>query len=551
MERVFYFSGYRMTVFDWDGKRLIGSRDFQPDDDGFEDFEELLEQSSAITARLLVDMIEEDFRRESIPHVNVFDITALIQRQLERHYRDEDYVHAKIIGRSKIGRRDDRLLLSALTNTGLLAPWLERLNSAKVRLAGIWSLPLITEKLLRPVLNKEKNALIVSRQVRSALRNSFFQDGHLLLSRQAKFDKDMWDKDDFEGVISHLERGAVEIHNFLINQRIMEKDEPLVVYCIMQDESLHSARQLSQDSEHVHFSFVSLEQLFNHFGVKNCEGYGPDALFAYLCTSVSSRSEHYATNEQKTNYYRYLVDRFITQVAEIGSLVCITVAVLLALRSMELDQDQIAISALTDNLTTEFAQQFEGLQTQLDSATAVRDAVSLSTMLTHETSSSPHLYFAPLSQILGQPDFKNIHLKEMNWEKYNSSELGQRVLNEKIQQQDQNDIRAQNQLIAQYQDDSNQLSPRIQSALTLKGSIDTQNTSYRSTIAEMQRLISALRDMEGVETVLLIRSAVDIRDSARFTDDLGIGLDAGVSNLDTDLFEIFLIFAAVKDDKHA
>ncbi|MFT7246543.1 MAG: hypothetical protein ACI82A_003920, partial [Candidatus Azotimanducaceae bacterium] len=140
MERIFYFSGYRMTVFDWDGKTLISSRDFIPNTAGFADFEYLLQQSIKMPARLLVDMIEEDFRRETIPHVNIFDRRSLINRLIDKHYRDEPYVHAKVLDRSKVGRKDDRVILSALTNTALLAPWLERIDKHKARLAGIWSI---------------------------------------------------------------------------------------------------------------------------------------------------------------------------------------------------------------------------------------------------------------------------------------------------------------------------------------------------------------------------------------------------------------------------
>ena len=88
MERIFYFSGYRMTVFDWDEKTLISSRDFLPNTAGFADFEYLLQQSIKMPARLLVDMIEEDFRRETIPHVNLFDRKGLINRLIDKHYRD-------------------------------------------------------------------------------------------------------------------------------------------------------------------------------------------------------------------------------------------------------------------------------------------------------------------------------------------------------------------------------------------------------------------------------------------------------------------------------
>jgi hypothetical protein len=44
---------------------------------------------------------------------------------------------------------------------------------------------------------------------------------------------------------------------------------------------------------------------------------------------------------------------------------------------------------------------------------------------------------------------------------------------------------------------------------------------------------------------------VDIRDSARFSDTLGIGPNDPGTEVDADIFEIFIIFAASKDIEHA
>lgn len=540
MERIFYFSGYRMTVFDWDEKTLISTRDFLPDENGFEDFEYLLTQSITMPARLLVDMIEEDFRREAIPHVNPWDRRGLINRLIERHYRDEPYVHAKVLDRSKTGRKDDNVLLSALTNTALLAPWLDRLRKSNARLAGIWSLPLLTEKLLKPIVNEDKHSLIVSRQVRSALRNSYFRHGKMLLSRQAKFDKDMWDKEDFEGVIANLERGTIEIHNFLLNQKIMDSSDYLNVYCILNDSQMEEARELISNTPQVHYAFFSLERLFAHFKVQGCEDQGAAALFSYLCTRTNPIDDHYGMEDQKSTYYQYLVDRFITQVTEIGSLVCITAAVIFALNSLKLDQQQEILNLERNKLQADYSERYSAMASELESAPNVKAAVDLVNDFKRDTEQTPQSFLPSVGRVLIQNQFDNIRVDELGWKKFPSTELAQLIVTHKLSLTEESDPYLQETLMQEYLEDMQTESvPKLQATVSLFGRIDTEGYSYRSTISAMQSLVDELEKLPGVELVLLIQTAVDVRDTARFTGQVG-NEESGAS-ADTDKFEILIV----------
>jgi hypothetical protein len=42
IKRIFYYSGYRMKVFEWLDRELLGSCEFEPDEEGFEQFNDYL-----------------------------------------------------------------------------------------------------------------------------------------------------------------------------------------------------------------------------------------------------------------------------------------------------------------------------------------------------------------------------------------------------------------------------------------------------------------------------------------------------------------------------
>ena len=536
MERVFYFSGYRMTVFDWDGKHLFGSRDFQPDDEGFREFEKLLKSSVSMSSRLLVDMIEEDFRRETIPHVNRFDRRALISRQLARHYREDDYVHARLIGRTTVGRRDDQVLMSALTNTGLLAPWLERLEQYDVLLAGIWSLPLLSEKLIKPLRFDADHVLLVSRQVRSSLRNSYMHKGKLMISRQAKFDKEMWDKEDFEGVISNLERSTLEVYNFLVNQRMMAGEDQLCVFFLVQQEQIEQAAALVKPHDNIQYEFVSLESAYAQFGLQGCEGYGSAALFSYLCTRKSAFYDHYGKNEQKAAYHRHLIEKVVENATQIGSLLLITIAVLLALKGMELDLQQENRARDYAMLEAENEARFGDIRSELDNATYIKGAVQLVAQVAKDARQAPHEYFGVVSEVLSRREFKNIELLEMDWQKYSEAEV-QTILREqrvRFVTKDPNiyfDPNDQQVFSEEHPD-------QRRSILSLKGNIDTSKLSYRETIDTMNRFVQDLASMDQIDDVVLVRTAADVRATSRFTDQIR---GENTTNQASSEFEILIV----------
>jgi hypothetical protein len=129
-----------MTVLHWRGKSFTGVGSFEPDEDGFDKFRSYLQSSAKIATKLLIDVIEEDFRQDTIPHVYGKDRKAVISRLIDRYYRSSrQYTYAEIFGRQKSGRKDSKILIGAITNPGLILPWIEIIDECNIALSGIWS----------------------------------------------------------------------------------------------------------------------------------------------------------------------------------------------------------------------------------------------------------------------------------------------------------------------------------------------------------------------------------------------------------------------------
>ncbi|MFT7685391.1 MAG: hypothetical protein ACI9FB_000734 [Candidatus Azotimanducaceae bacterium] len=543
MERIFYFSGYRMKVFEWDDRELLGSFDFEPDDDGLASFEEFLRDSIPTTTKVLVDMIEEEFLSETIPHVNFWDRKLLIKRLVERHYREEDNVHVQVIGRNTKGRKDDQVLISALTNTGLLEPWLTRIDKYSVKVAGVWSLPLLMSRVFKAKFQGGDNTLVVTRQIRSALRNTYFRKGKLLLSRQAKFNQDIWENDTTEAFVSNLQRGTREIYNFLINQRVMENKEQLIVQCVVPESQIDEAIYLSKSDTSIEYKFTTLKQLFTHYKLGLAEEPGADVLMSYICSRESVFSDHYSTEEVTASFYGYLVDRIIRRSWEFSTLVFVTVAVLLALASIDIGEDRKRTEYQTATLTSEYDRFYSANQDELDSAAEILTSIGLIESLKDITEQTPQNFFIPLGRVLSDPIFDILQLERMEWKKYKILEL------QDIIRSHEAELAPTTSVYGEYtnpQDEVIQDTHSVQPLLKISGDVDRSELTYQETVERMNALSAALEAIEEVERVLVLQIPVDIRARSSFSDQVGVQDDVKLTTRNANRFELMIVLARKK-----
>lgn len=181
-KHLFYLTNQQLVAYAWHGgtlERVIG---FDNDDAGRLQFGAYLEHAAPLPSCLLVDVVEEDFQRDSAPHVSGRARQAMLERKLAQLYRDTPFRHAELQGRDKTGRKDDRYLFNALTNAELPRAWLAVMLRHAVPLAGVYSLASLSQVLFNKLKLPRGPVLLVSHQS-SGLRQSFFDDGQLRFSR--------------------------------------------------------------------------------------------------------------------------------------------------------------------------------------------------------------------------------------------------------------------------------------------------------------------------------------------------------------------------------
>jgi hypothetical protein len=147
-------------------------------------FEALLHSEHRVPFIVVLDGIEEDFRMESLAHVTGADRINMIERKLSIMYRNSPYRTARVVGREKDGRRDDRFLFTALNKADLVDPWVCRILQQKLSILCITSAAYLMESMSGTLkLRHLPHVLLVNIESGSGMRQTYLQKGRVIFSR--------------------------------------------------------------------------------------------------------------------------------------------------------------------------------------------------------------------------------------------------------------------------------------------------------------------------------------------------------------------------------
>jgi hypothetical protein len=172
----------QIGVLNWRPGQMHWLGEFAADAENLEGFRQLILKHARLPVLLVVDTVDEDYRSDILPHVQGRARDELLARKLKQVFRNARFTGAWRQARETTGRRDDRYLLAALTDTDWLTPWLSVLHRERVPLSGITPLALACQHLLQRLRLHEPHTLLACR-LNNSLRLSYYHNGLLRFSR--------------------------------------------------------------------------------------------------------------------------------------------------------------------------------------------------------------------------------------------------------------------------------------------------------------------------------------------------------------------------------
>ena len=491
-----------MTAFHWNGKKMAGACSFESTEEGYRKFKQYLSESAKTSTSLLLDVIEEDFRKDVIPHVFGKDRRAVISRLMDRHYRSSrQYTYSETLGRQKDGRKDDEVLLAAITNPELVRTWVRIIEECDVPLSGIISLPLVSKHILPAISAKKGYVLLVSQQVNSNLRQTLFKNGKMVSSRQSVINQDARNISDIgEHARPELERTLA----FIRTQQQMEDTEVVNVHILGSDTQLDSLERVFNSGASNVYHIHRLKDVSKKLGITGLDDKLADSLFAWLALNKCGMSTHYGhTNEFVRHYFKLASNGLYA-----ASVMVIIASLLMAESNISEAISYRESTTLLTERTTEFrrvyGEKYKTYEELFSNATLMDMAVGMVGQIEDNSEVTPLDFMLVLSKIISSPQIGRMYIDKIEW---TTRQIDDRSM-KKTRKRDVEKIA--------YKPTNVTSSSKVEHVAVVTGRIPARAGSYRDSVDRINNIITTLSSSERVEKVSAISLPVEVRPEKKF-----------------------------------
>ena len=489
--RVLFLAGGRMAVYHWSSGELLDPLWFGADEDGLTEFALYLAHSPHDPVYMLVDVVEEEFREESIPHVVGADRRSLIRTRLNRLFRDPTYSYAEVQGRETDGRRDDQVLFTALIRPDLLSPWIGQIAKHKIPLAGIYSLPIVSEALIKRMPVDSDHALLVTLQSSGGLRQTFFNRQRIKLSRLA-----MMPPGETPGHASYVLGEIEKIRRYLNSLRQLPHDSPLDVYVVGNRHLLADITRQSPDSLTTRHHLFELDEVAQMAGMKGPYGSEySDRIFAHILAKKRLPNQYAPPSQTRHNtMYR----------TRIGLIAASVVLVVLSLfiSGTNVVEGVIAASETTSakQQTRFYGERYDNARKRMPKIPAEPQDLKLAVEMAEKLrayKTTPRDMVMTLSE--GLADYPLLKINTIHWLASTNpdKQIGSRA--------QRANVRSSANPLAGNPDEA-----RLYQIAHVEGQVDPFNGDYREALAMVRQFAATLLGLPGVEAVNVVELPLDI-----------------------------------------
>lgn len=303
VQRILYLNTHRLSAYAWDSGHVALEEVFEatPEDQGR--FTAYLRRHSHRPLRLLCNVAEESHQVETIPFLRGADRELLLERKASQLFFGTALTASTSLGYEKDRRKNERVLVSALTNPLHLQPWLNGIAEAEVPLAGVYTISQLGGRLLRRIAQVPPRCLLLTLQDHS-IRESYLADGVPVFSRMAPlFDGSL------AGIATTFATEGAKLHQYLVSQRQIGRNDRLPVFVVIHPEAVEVVRSVCSAPGATDYQIVDSGQAAARLGLRNppadahCEN-----LFVHLLATSPPR-EQFVAEENRRDFRLYQLRR--------------------------------------------------------------------------------------------------------------------------------------------------------------------------------------------------------------------------------------------------
>ncbi len=493
LKRVLYLTDQGLTAFLVEGRRLVGRCHYPAGPDGVRGFAGDLAQAPELVTRLVLDITEEEFHQEKVPHVFPHDQKKILERRLRLRFGRGRWHRYERQGREREGRRDDLFLVSGITREEVILPWLEPMLEQCVPIDLMVSVPLLVPRLHRMMHVRHEYALFVTHGERGGIRQTFLHRGRIQASRLAPT-PDYMERDYVQPILDEVRR----MKQFLTSAHLLPFDETLHLYVLGSQEVINLLGREVTDGEGIQLHNYNLEALARRFRLKEARAdRHADAFFALLAANLGGLPS-YLDAETRLCHRYYQARRLLTAAAVATMVLSVGVMAYRVNEVAAAGQELAGVKAEVRHYRDRQAEMVAARPAGEVSGFLMQDAVEFSRRLERLKVSPFDLYPVVGRALLHHPAVRLRRVENLLADDPDAGQAAEASTRaERLQPARPGEVR-----LGQ---------PHPVPLLRLHGEVDGNGRSYRQVHDDFTRLLGRLRQSDRFEEVRVDRWPVEIR----------------------------------------
>ena len=405
--RLLYLDAHQLAASRWRSGELVSEAVFATSAEGLQQFAAYLAQHQRSVFSLLVNVAEEGFQIETIPFLRGADRRAIIKRKLSQLFFNAALTTSLSLGYEKTRRRDERVLLAALTNKAFFAPWFDVIAHAGVALSGIYSLPLLAPTLLRQLGIDGEPCLLLTIQTQS-VRQSYFEKGELLFSRLTPLRNSS-----INGIAQSFSAEAQKLQQYLVSQRLIARHQSITVHLLAHSSAFKAIEQSCSDTATIRYHLIDIADCAKKTGLRMAPQATPcEPLFLNLLASSPPRAQ-FADEAQLHGHHLRQIRSALYGASAAALAGCLLFAATQLFETRELNQQTALLSSeasLARSRYGEIVKTFPPIPTDHQTLRRVIDRY----LALEKQSATPDGLYREISRALG--DSPAVELDSIDWQ---------------------------------------------------------------------------------------------------------------------------------------
>jgi len=489
---IFQFTDKTLTVYQWAGGELsTDSVYYLHNSEDLELFTQNIHNWVGIIGYVLLNLSSEEYHEEQLPHILGKDRQLMLERKLNKLFPGSDYTHYKFLKRQKSGRRDDIFLLSGITDTDLLEPYINIINGHQVEISGVYSTPLIINKIIKP-LKHDKQVLVIATGKPTDDRLPFrqtFLNGKLIHFNRLTSITTSGEPDD---LAKKFNREIERTWQYLNNRREITSGANLEVILIVPD-NVEAALNDHPQVSHCQYRFAKLDQLIKLHQAENKIQHPHFASFtAFLLGKSVYKTPHYRPKKLAFVHLHQQAKRYLLAASILLAVMTLGITGNNLLKNHHMNQASLNMGQTLLNDSDNIDSLQSWFEARKASPEKMETIVTTARKLT-ELNPLPSSIFEIISSSYG--NFNDLSLQTIEWKTISTADTTNTT--------DNGDIN----------DDAYDMAPPSHSnkvLITLEGEVLNFQGNYRHAIERIEDFASDLKKLTTVASVNIRKLPLDI-----------------------------------------